>query len=318
MNTAKSRRAAHRRGCRRNRRNNMVGGAGEAYTIGGPIAGPGQHIVNNYDGTIVRFPSCEGAVRPGYIADAQIKGGLPGFSGGGRRRRLRGGSESFSGSMFGIGAEKLGIQLGGSASGFRGGVLETGADQLSAQLGGRRHRRGSRKSRKSRKTRNQRGGRYAIGAEVTGPGGIAFATTDYTGCGAGAEAIHNSLNKGDNFPAGFITAPPAQYNPATGAKLTGGRRCYRKTRKQSGGVGGVDSMAYSAPRSGYTHEPSNAAGANGGTLADGNTPFLLNVPYSAQPTPSPACLKTGGGRRKTRKSRKSRKSRKGRKGTRKH
>ncbi len=307
MNTAKSRRSAHRRGCRRNRRVNMSGGAGEAYTIGGPVAGPGQHIVNNYDGAIVRFPSCEGAVRPGYIADAQIKGGLPGFSGG-ARRRLRGGSESFSGSMFEMGAEKLGIQLGGSESGFRGGVLETGADQLAAQLGGRRRRRGKKMTRR----RGQRGGRYAIGAEVTGPGGIAFATTDYTGCGAGAEGIHNALNKGDNFPAGFITAPPAQYNPATGAKLAGGRRCYRKTRKQSGGVNGFDSMAYSAPRSGYTHIPSNSAGGDAGTLADGRTPFLLNVPYSAQPTPSPACLKTGGGRRKTRK------SRKGRKGSRKN
>lgn len=314
MNRVKSRRAAHRRGCRRNRRVNMSGGAGEAYTLGGPIGDPGQHIVNNYDGVNVRFPSCEGAVRPGYISDASIKGGLPGFSGG--ARKLRGGSESFSGSMFGMGAEKIGLQLGGSESGFRGGVFETDADQLAAQLGGRR-RRSSRKGKKGsrRRSRNQRGGRYAIGAEVTGPAGIAFARTDYTGCGAGAEGIHNALNKGDNFPAGFITAPPAQYNPATGAKLAGGRRCYRKTRKQSGGVGGVDSMFYSAPRAGYTHAPSNSAGGDAGTLADGRTPFLINVPYSAQPTPSPACLKTGGARRK---SRKSRKSRKGRKGSRKH
>ena len=298
MNTAKSRRSARRRGCRRNRRANMRGGAGEAYTLGGPVAGPGQHIVNNYDGAIVRFPSCDGAVRPGYIADAQIKGGLPGFNGGGRRRRLSGGSESGSGNMLEMAMNKLGVQLGGSESGFRGSVLETGADQLAAQLGGRR-RRGKKGTR-----RGQRGGRYAIGAEVTGPAGIAFARTDYTGCGAGAEGIHNALNKGDNFPAGFITAPAAQYNPATGIKLSGGRRCYRKTRRQSGGVGGVDSMVYAAPRSGYTHMPSNAAGGNGGTLADGNTPYLLNVPYSAQPTITPACLKTGGGR-------KSRKNRKG-------
>lgn len=306
MNTAKSRRAAHRRGCRRNRRTNMVGGAGEAYTLGGPIGGPGQHIVNNYDGTIVRFPSCEGAVRPGYIADAQIKGGLPGFSGGSRRRRYRGGSTSALQDIIGTMTQKMGVQLGGSESGFRGGILETGADQLSAQLGGRSRRSRRGKGTRRGRGRSQRGGRYAIGAEVTGPAGIAFARTDYTGCGAGAEALHNALNKGDNFPAGFITAPPAQYNPATGAKLAGGRR-------QSGGVGGVDSMFYSAPRSGYTHIPSNAAGGDAGTLADGKTPFLVNVPYSAQPTPSPACLKTGGGRKSRRKSRRaSRKSRKNR------
>jgi len=46
-----------------------------------------------------------------------------------------------------------------------------------------------------------------------------------------------------------------------------------------------------------------------GSLADGKTPFLLNVPYSTAGVASGACVKTGGGSRKNRKaSRKNRKT----------
>lgn len=220
-----------------------MGGAGEAYTLGGHVAG--APIVNNYGQEIVRFPSCENATRPGYIADAAIKGGLPGFSGGGRRR--------------------------------------------------------------SRRNRSLKGGRYTFEPNVVG--GIGMMEPRYSGCGDAA--IQNPLNKGD--VSSLITAPPAQV--PTPSPMSGGRR---KTRKQQyGGVGGVDSMVYNAPRAGYSFWPSNAEGGNAGTLADGKTPFAINVPFSAQPVVSQACLKTGGGR-KSRRRRGSKKSRKGRKGTRRH
>ena len=220
-----------------------MGGAGEAYTLGGHVAG--APIVNNYGQEIVRFPSCENATRPGYIADAAIKGGLPGFSGGGRRR--------------------------------------------------------------SRRNRSLKGGRYTFEPNVVG--GIGMMEPRYSGCGDAA--IQNPLNKGD--VSSLITAPPAQV--PTPRPMSGGRR---KTRKQQyGGVGGVDSMVYNAPRAGYSFWPSNAEGGNAGTLADGKTPFAINVPFSAQPVVSQACLKTGGGR-KSRRRRGSKKSRKGRKGTRRH
>lgn len=247
MNRSQSYRAARRNGCRRNRLSRQSGGAGEAYTLGGHVAG--EPIVNNYGQEIVRFPSCEGAVRPGYLNDYPIKGGLPG--------------------------------LGGS------------------QLGGKRVRKTRGRKSKQMKKRTLKGGRYAIGFEVVGPSAVAIPTTDYTGCGAGQEAIHNALNKGDGFPGNFLTAPPPLYNPATGAPLRGGKRT-----RQHGGVGGVDSMAYTAPRAGWTTMPSNAQGANGGTLADGKTPFEINVPYSAMPAPSPACLHTGGAYKKRKASRK--------------
>jgi len=68
-------------------------------------------------------------------------------------------------------------------------------------------------------------------------------------------------------------------------------------------IGGAQQQFYSVPRAGYTHMPSNMAGGEGGGLADGKTPFLLNVPYSSEPVKS-----MGGSRRKNRKSKKAKKS----------
>lgn len=269
-NSPMSRRLAKRKGCRRN--NRQRGGAGEAYTIGGPVTG--QHVINNYDGEIMRFPSCEEAIRPGYLTNAPIKGGLPGFSGGGRRRRrthrkMRGGRGDFT----------------------------TGATQASAQwdVGSA-----------------QVGGRFTNEFNVVGDSKIALMEPSYSGCGDGLVAQQNPFNKGEI--SSLITAPPALVptpTPGSGDVLQKGGR--RRRAYQSGGVGGVDSMFYSAPRSGYTNWPSDAEGGNAGTLADGKTPFLIQVPFSAMPTPSQACIKTGGGRKSRKSRRKSRKSRKNRK-----
>lgn len=70
---------------------------------------------------------------------------------------------------------------------------------------------------------------------------------------------------------------------------------------QMGGVGGPDSMFYQVPTAGYTNVPSDRLGGASGTLYDGKTPFLVQVPYEAR-TLNPACA-TVGGRRKTRKHR---------------
>lgn len=297
-NTARRRRNSRRSGCRRNRK--QSGGDGFGYTIGAPVGGPGQHIVNNFDGLTVRYPSCNEAVRPGYITGtgAEIKGGLPGFAGG--RRRMRGGR-------------------GGAGGAELGHAFTTGATQELIQsgspggsMGGGRRRRGSRK---------MRGGRYSFVPDVVN--GVGFMEPRYTGCGEGLAAVQNPLNQPTGFPGSVITAPPPQVPIPTPMGMKGGARkgnavTHRRSRKQRGGVYGhekvysADAMVYEAPRSGYTHAPSNSAGGDAGTLADGKTPFLVNVPYSAMPAPSAACLKTGGGRRKSRRS-KNRKSRKNRK-----
>ena len=292
---AVNRRASRHRGCRRN--NRQRGGAGEAYTIGGPVTG--QHVINNYDGEIQRFASCEEAGRPGYLEGAPIKGGLPGFAGGARKSRRA----SRKGSRRSRGASR-------KMRGGRGGVLETSATQLSAPT-------------------NQMGGAYTNEFDIVGSSKIALMEPSYSGCGAGAYAQQNPLNKGDI--SSLITAPPALVSnptPGSGNQLqAGGRRrrsAKHSTRRRStkrgqyGGVGGVDSMYYAAPRAGWSTWPSNAAGGDAGTLSDGKTPFLINVPFSTQPVPSPNCLKTGG-RRRRRASRKGRKAhRKSRKNTRKY
>jgi len=65
---------------------------------------------------------------------------------------------------------------------------------------------------------------------------------------------------------------------------------------QSGGVGGIDSAFYTAPTAGYGNKASDFVDSVGG-------PVLLQQPYDAR-IMNPACLKTGGSRRKSRKSRK--------------
>ena len=164
------------------------------------------------------------------------------------------------------------------------------------------------------------GARYTFEPEVYGPNPIVNHPS--IACDA---AVQNPLNKGD--VGSLVTAVPAQmasptpgsqgYAAAGGSRRKRGRgkkarRCWTR-RGQAGGVGGIDSMAYEVPRAGYTTVPSNNAGGQSGTLADGKTPFLINQPYSPQPQVSSSCLKTGGGKRRSRtlkrKSKKARKTR---------
>jgi hypothetical protein len=61
---------------------------------------------------------------------------------------------------------------------------------------------------------------------------------------------------------------------------------------QMGGVGGIDSAAYVAPTAGYTNTASTWVGSTG-------APSMLQTPYDARIL-NPACMKTGGARRRTR------------------
>jgi len=73
---------------------------------------------------------------------------------------------------------------------------------------------------------------------------------------------------------------------------------------QMGGVQTEGGAAYFAPTAGYSNTPSTWVGSTG-------APSLLQTPYDAR-SYNPACLKTGGGRRRGSR----RKGRKGRKGSR--
>ena len=61
---------------------------------------------------------------------------------------------------------------------------------------------------------------------------------------------------------------------------------------QMGGVGGIDSAAYVAPTAGYTNTASTWVGSTG-------APSMVQTPNDARIL-NPACMKTGGGRRKSR------------------
>lgn len=199
----------YKRGKHGKRGRKQRGGATPYYSFGAAVA-PGAPYAAE-----VKVHDTPDVTRPGYLASANAgSGGLPGFTGGGKRRN-----------------------------------------------------RGTR--------RRQRGGRYTIdlagGVGSTGPN--VFAPVSRITCEGG---YVNPLNPG---PHTGSSQPPI---------LRGGGA--RRTRKQTGGVGGVDSAAYYAPTAGYSNTPSSWVSSTG-------TPSILQTPYAAGAM-VPACLKTGGGKRR--------------------
>lgn len=162
------------------------------------------------------------------------------------------------------------------------------------------------------------GGRYTNTFEVVGSAGIPVMNPQSIGC-EGARS--NPLNQvgpsriTELAPSTVLPGPGVPYGTAmgpftrVGGRRKGSRSKGSKRRKQRGGVGGVGSEFYIAPRAGYTFLPSDLAGGNGGGLADGQTPFALNVPYSSGDKPNPACGTTGGSRTRGSRSRRSKGSR---------
>jgi hypothetical protein len=283
-NLRRERGQTKKRGCRRNRKQ-MGGNLGQTYSLAGSVDPKNPSLGNAAQ--VVPSSSCQNAVSPGYLQDNGTRGGLPGFG------KLIGGRRSSSNAL--ATALMQMPKVGGRRS---------SSDALSAALmqipkvGGRRSSSDPMgelmKMAKVGGRRRQMGGVYAPGFEVVGASKIAFMPTVYTGCGEGAFATPNPLHVPDSRIVGITAPPPLKGGAATQL-----------------GTAAVDAMVYEAPRSGYTTVPSIGSG-NAGSLADGQTPYLVRVPYTAQPAASPACLKTGGSRKK-RNSRKSRKSRRNRK-----
>ena len=126
---------------------------------------------------------------------------------------------------------------------------------------------------KRRRSRKQSGGRYGFVSAAGAPpaGGPAL------GGPAPMQAI------------GLERAVANPYNPqAGGGALTGAP------------VGG-DNQAYFAPTAGYGNQASSWVGSTG-------SPAMVQIPYEARAM-NPACLKTGGGRRRSRRNHRNRRSR---------
>jgi hypothetical protein len=107
---------------------------------------------------------------------------------------------------------------------------------------------------------------------------------------------------------GATTGGPNPYVPVTRIACEGGMvntsppgaAPATMSFKQMGGVGGVASPYYSASTAGYGNTASTWVSSTG-------TPSLLQTPYEAR-TMNPACLKTGGGKRRNKRRNKSRRS----------
>ncbi len=125
------------------------------------------------------------------------------------------------------------------------------------------------------------------------------------------EAINEAVQIANENAA--IAEAVAIQNASASSRRRKGRKASRKSRKSrrySGG--GVDNMVLQMPKVGYTQLPSDSMGGSAGILADGKTPFMLNIPYSTSPSSASACMKGGkrkGSRKASKKSKKSRKTR---------
>ena len=209
------------------------GGATPYYSFGSAVA-PGAPYAAK-----VEVHDTPNVTRPGFLASANAgTGGLPGFTGGGKRR-------------------------GRSLNLFK--FLRNST---------RRVLRAGRKTLK-RFVPKQRGGRYTVDVGSAVLGTNVFAPVNRIACEG---STPNPLNPGPHTPS---TQPPI---------LRGGART-RRGKRQSGGVWGVDSAAYYAPRAGYSNTPST-------WVSSTSTPSMLQTPYAAGAM-TPACLKTGGGHKRS-------------------
>lgn len=263
MNSSERKKRSRRSGCSRNRRSAIGGAYTAAYTFSGPIS-PEAYYANQVD----PITSCGSPALPKLNTGP---GGLPGMSGGKRRRSRKQRRNNTSGSPLSLNVTGIYSNQPGAPNQNR---LPVANNEALAPINNK-----------------MVGGRWGFEhPQVVGEAGIALSGRDHVACEA---SRHNPLNEGVATP---VTLPP---------------------EPQRGGVGGPDSMFYNAPTAGYTNVASDRLGGASGVLADGKTPFLVQVPYEAK-TFNQACVKTGGGRRRaarkscrrsTRKSRKSRKSR---------
>lgn len=243
-----AKRRESRRGSRRSRK--QRGGATPYYSFGSAVA-PGAPYAAK-----VEVHDSPNVTRPGFLASAGAgTGGLPGFTGGGKRKRARG----FN--LFRLARNSTRRALNIGRKGLRYG----------AKTGRNLYRRGAKTLK--RFLPKQRGGRYTVDVGGAVLGTNVFAPVNRIACEG---STPNPLNPGPHTPS---TQPPI---------MGGGGK--RSTRKQKGGVWGVDSAAYYAPTAGYGNTPSTWVSSTG-------TPSMLQTPYAAGAM-VPACLKTGGGRKR--------------------
>ena len=165
---------------------------------------------------------------------------------------------------------------------------------------------GMRGGRRGPKRRNykQAGGRYGFGGAMPVPIGAALSQGGYPevvkiGCEANLQNPFNPTHTAPNPTPGAVSSAGLGESIAKGFGQTGGYSPLGQA---------AVSEAYVAPTAGYDNKPSTWTDSVG-------APVQLQIPYNARMM-NPACLKTGGSRKRRSRARKTRKARKGRKSSR--
>ena len=159
---------------------------------------------------------------------------------------------------------------------------------------------GMRGGRRGPKRRNykQAGGRYGFGGDMPVPIGAALSQGGYPevvkiGCQANLQNPFNPTHTAPNPTPGAVSSAGLGESIAKGFGQTGGYSPLGQA---------AVSEAYVAPTAGYDNKPSTWTDSVG-------APVQLQIPYNARMM-NPACLKTGGSRRRRSRARKTRKVRK--------
>jgi hypothetical protein len=222
------------------------GGATPYYSFGSAVA-PGAPYASE-----VLVHDSPNVPRPGMLTSAGAgTGGLPGFTGGGKRRGLLNYRRYLN-----YGRKALNYSRKSAKRVWNYGRKTT------RKVLGRFYRGG------------QRGGRYTLDVASAVGGPNVFVPVSRIGCEGGLV---------NTAPAGALPNP----TPMRGGAACRGKRCWSRRggrRRQSGGVGGIDSAAYYAPTAGYGNQASTWVSSTG-------TPSMLQIPYDARAA-NPACLKT--------------------------
>ena len=159
---------------------------------------------------------------------------------------------------------------------------------------------GMRGGRRGPKRRNykQAGGRYGFGGAMPVPIGAALSQGGYPevvkiGCEANLQNPFNPTHTAPNPTPGAVSSAGLGESIAKGFGQTGGYSPLGQA---------AVSEAYVAPTAGYDNKPSTWTDSVG-------APVQLQIPYNARMM-NPACLKTGGSRKRSSRARKTRKVRK--------
>jgi len=287
---------------------------GGGWGTGPQMISPGYLVNQQYDGP---GKDCAGVpVRPGYM-DMYSSSGLPGLSGGQRKRRTL---KYRRGRRHGGTVPNVADFLNPQDSNVYPPLTSQGVNTVSApgvpdhsmpqamQPQAMQPQAMQPQAMQPQASQMQAGGRYGIFPgdgplnPVNGVGASGIAPFSRIGCESGSvnmlnsQEMHTATTASDFFPTRGGKRSKRSGSKRSGSKRSNSKRNRRSKRTKGGAnfpvvhVGAADSMRYNAPTAGYRNdfEPFAAGSAVPG--------LTLQTPYDARGD-NMACAKTGGSRR---------------------